>query len=871
MTRFDKLLRMSRHEVGWRVRGAARIQRERALWHLRKPAWDRTQLNRALAPDALDAVLLTHLERHDWSAAQRLLVRALQGKPRRFILDPKMALELRHEILKRWPGASADASARADRVMAGRYDLLGYRGLSFETDDGPVDWHFDPVHRRRPPRVFWADVPFLDPSVGDHKIIWELNRHQHWLTLGRALWLTRDRRYAWAIVSQLESWIVANPPLTGANWASALELGFRTIAWLWALHFLLADTDEGAAGPSRAPWLIDLLVALDAQLTHIERNLSYYFSPNTHLTGEALALYASGLALPELAASPRRAALGRRILFEEIDRQINADGGHAELSTHYHRYTLDFYLLALLMAERAQDSDAIVRFTDAATRVAEFARAMADDRGRLPLIGDDDGGMLAPIAGRACDDIRDSLALAAVVLGRPDLAPWGLTEEVFWIAGRTALDQEPFIDAHRADAVPTASRALIDTGYVVVRDGAGGHLVFDVGSHGYMNGGHAHADALSITLALSGRPLLIDPGTSTYTMNPTIRDRLRSTASHNTLTLDGQSSSLPDGPFQWHSRTDAHPGGIRQNVRFDWAEGWHDGFPGNRHRRSVFRTPAGAWLIVDEVLGRGRHAANLHWHFDPGWIVSIEAPAMLRATPFEGGDTVWLVHDGGETTLLHGDEESGLGWFAPAYGTLIPTWTARVSHSGPAPLSLATLVTAAGSQAPSLTHVATDCDPGGSPAIAVSARQDGIESITIVRPGEAAARETRGCRVAEYHTDGRLLHYSWSGGRLRTLAACDAHHALALREGWLSVAADAPVSDLCVDILETRIEVWSSSPAPRLRLEGGAVMAAETVRLNGRELPPYARERADSIVAFGSDWGEPGRALQCAASPASQI
>ena len=43
---------------------------------------------------------------------------------------------------------------------------------------------------------------------------------------------------------------------------------------------------------SEAQELVDLLVSLDRQLTHVQHNLSSYFSPNTHLSGEALALYA---------------------------------------------------------------------------------------------------------------------------------------------------------------------------------------------------------------------------------------------------------------------------------------------------------------------------------------------------------------------------------------------------------------------------------------------------------------------------------------------------------------------------------------------------------------------------------------------------
>ena len=103
------------------------------------------------------------------------------------------------------------------------------------------------------------------------------------------------------------------------------------------------------------------------------------------------------------------------------------------------------------------------------------------------------------------------------------------------------------------------------------------------------------------------------------------------------------------------------------------------------------------------------------------------------------------------------------------------------------------------------------------------------------------------------------------------LAACDAHHVLALHEGWLSIASDAPLPDVCLEIEDDRVDLWSSSPASRLRLEGALVTSARVVRLNGRELPVYARERTDSIVAFGSDWGDPGGALACAALPVSQI
>ena len=213
-------------------------------------------------------------------------------------------------VLDRFPHASTQAAGSRDRIAGGEYDLLAITGwISYQHCATPR--HKRRAQRRlelgsrqpaRAPHVFWSAVPYLDPACGDHKVIWELNRHQHWLALGRAFWLTGDARYRDAFVAELASWLDANPPLTGINWASMLELALP-----------IAVVDVGAPllrrAPTRttSPWMVDLLVALDRQLTHIERNLSHYFSPNTHLLGEALALYVAGRALPELRGQRARA------------------------------------------------------------------------------------------------------------------------------------------------------------------------------------------------------------------------------------------------------------------------------------------------------------------------------------------------------------------------------------------------------------------------------------------------------------------------------------------------------------------------------------------------------------------------------------
>ena len=86
--------------------------------------------------------------------------------------------------------------------------------------------------------MHWSQIDFLDARVsGDKKITWELNRHQFFQQLGRAYWRTGDESYAESYVAYVTSWMDANPPKLGINWASSLEVSFRVISWLWALYF----------------------------------------------------------------------------------------------------------------------------------------------------------------------------------------------------------------------------------------------------------------------------------------------------------------------------------------------------------------------------------------------------------------------------------------------------------------------------------------------------------------------------------------------------------------------------------------------------------------------------------------------------------
>lgn len=268
---------------------------------------------------------------------------------------------------------AAEVERLAEELLAHRFPLLG-----IALDTGPdIEWRRDYVHSRLTEARYFRFIPYLDfAQAGDHKNIWELSRHQHLVLLAQAFLLTGRKQYRDEIVSQLESWWLQNPFLKGINWASALEVAFRAISWLWLDHLLGAQLG------------VDVRDRLQKNLyrhgLYLEHNLSTYFSPNTHLLGEGVALHALGLKFP---ASHWR-DLGQRIVYEELDRQVRADGSHFEQSTYYHVYAVDFFQFHYILAGRP------VPFRDRLRAMARFLSAVNGPDGELSFLGDDDGGRL---------------------------------------------------------------------------------------------------------------------------------------------------------------------------------------------------------------------------------------------------------------------------------------------------------------------------------------------------------------------------------------------------------------------------------------------------------------------------------------------
>jgi uncharacterized heparinase superfamily protein len=363
----------------------------------------------------------------------------------------------------------------------------------------------------------------------------------------------------------VDDWIDSNPPAKDGYWLDAWNawaVSIRSVAWMRRL----------AASPGLIPRATKALDSLTAQLRFLEHHLEFDVDGN-HLVKDALALVWAGSFFegdPAVAWHRR----GTELLLAAAAGQVLPDGVHIERSPSYH------------------------------------AQVFADLVEGFPLLTDVGRRQLAPVLERMAQALAD--------LTHPDGSV-----ALFNDGGLTmAPDPARCMRAYgEAVAVPPKQRpdfALGDGGFYGIRDDAG-LLVIDCGPLSAPHlPAHAHADLLSFEWSIDGQRVVVDQGVFEYNPGP-LRDRSRSTAAHNTVTVDGQDQAEFWGAFRMGRR----PVPVVEHLAFHDGRlelrGSHDGFAHlagePTHRRTFIATTTR--VEVEDVVEGGagqvvRSALLLH-------------------------------------------------------------------------------------------------------------------------------------------------------------------------------------------------------------------------------------------------------------------
>jgi uncharacterized heparinase superfamily protein len=362
----------------------------------------------------------------------------------------------------------------------------------------------------------------------------------------------------------ISKWINENPFGKGTAW-EPYPTSLRIINWIKWQSKTKALTEEAK-------------LSLWNQVRWLANRPEYHLLGNHLFVNSKALLFASALFGLDDKSSVYEKAL--RILTYELEEQFLADGAHFELSPMYHSLAmedlLDLYQLTSFLPSNFPSKKILDKFYLGMNWLSlmrynneEFAHFNDCSNGIAPTYND--------------------LEKLAFKIG----------------LNKKTLLESKFIHFSKS-------------GFAVAKNGKV-HLVADIGPIGpdYLPG-HAHADTLSFELAVDGKRIVVNSGTSEYGLSQE-RFRQRSTAAHSTIEVDGQSSSEVWSGFRVARR--ARVIKIEKNELEDKIEfsAIHDGYarlPNKSKHKRQWNLGEEYLEILDEVSGRN-NSIQLRFYLHP--------------------------------------------------------------------------------------------------------------------------------------------------------------------------------------------------------------------------------------------------------------
>jgi hypothetical protein len=616
----------------------AAVRAETVRGPSRARSLDERGLLRELGDDSLDAC---------W--------RRLRARP--FLLADVDTDELERVV----PGESKRVRTAAERAARRELDLLGTGAFRLGT---PADWHTDVRTGTTWRLAWWREIEYVRfDDASDVKVPWEISRLQWLLPLGQAYLLDRDELYSSAARDVLEEWLEANPYGASVNWASAIEVALRILTLTWLFH-ALGDSSAWSEDGFRLRFLRAVFLHGD----FVARNLELSDVNGNHLDADAAGLVFAGLFFGSGRAPARWEQTGWQLLAKELPRQVPADGVDFEMSTAYHRFVAELFLLPALL-RRAHGREVPAAYLQRLEAMACFAAAYTRPDGTSPGWGDADDARALPLGGQALGDHR--------YLGTLLAAAWGADVPVAGPRGETAWLLGPAAAAAPAETEPPGSQLFTEGGAAVLRGGRD-HVFVDCGSVGLAGrGGHGHNDVTSIDAMLDGVALVLDPGTFTYTGSPEWRNRFRATASHNAVQVDGEELNRFGEPHHlWSLRDDARPLDPVL-ASYDGVHGLRVGHTGYRRlpdpvevtRTIRLDTTAHRLVVADEARAASEHRLTARLTLPPD--------ATLEVT--EQGAVVEVYGRRFAVRWSGWSGRAASGWFSPSYGVKVEAPTIELA------------------------------------------------------------------------------------------------------------------------------------------------------------------------------------------------
>ena len=566
----------------------------------------------------------------------------------------------------------------AQQAMSYNIDILG-SGIRYL---GPsVNWSKDQKTNFTWPNNYFSDIEYnnLDyPS--DVKYPWELSRLQWVIPVGQAFLLTKDDKYSRFAKQVVLDWIHNNKCGYSVNWSCTMEAAIRIYTFTWLFHVFKESSTWIDDENFKSLFLKNIYYHCDFTQRYIERS----DINGNHYTADASALCIGGSFWGDNVFGSKISKTGWNILTKEIFIQVYEDGVDFEGSVPYHRLVTELFLYpAIYRLKIGQNVDKM--YLKKLMQMAEFSIAYCKPNNLCPTIGDADDARTLPFGHQEINDHSYLSTITGILTKSTYLInnSHASRMETFWIYGTKGLE---YIDKHY-QKLPACSAAFESSGYYVMKNDSD-YVFIDCAEIGLSGrGGHGHNDCLSFELSLQGQSIIIDPGSPAYTGNYHLRNKYRSTLSHNTPMVDDvEMNSFIHPKYLWNLSYEAKPKVNQwiESVDSIFFSGSHNGYqkladPVTIIRSLMLSKPFHSVSIYDEIKAESSHFLSIPLHFHPDVnILDIKASSFT----IECNDCSFVVEWISDCSFILDITKYQS---SPSYGILVDAfkaeWTANINKS----------------------------------------------------------------------------------------------------------------------------------------------------------------------------------------------
>ena len=353
------------------------------------------------------------------------------------------------------------------------------------------------------------------------KFPWELSRFNFGIDLALHYRQSSDLKYYILFKNLVTNWLEKNKFLMGVNWICTMEVAIRAANWIVAANLF-----------ESVFWRDDTFVCMMSKslfqhALYINKFPEKFpLSENNHLIADYSGLFVLAFSFRHTSMGKRLLEIAKRGLIYCMEKQIGEDGINFEHTIPYHRLTLEFLAVPVLLEESTGFPKTYYKKL---FRMFEFVTAYTDSNGNAPQIGDNDSGRFLKLSNSEEQNHRYLLEIGQ------EIFDYHFDLETANSSNLIPVIKNGFtkINLPETGIIPRNCNQSVffpDSGFYFLKNELFSLAIYCPTRN---QGGHRHFDSGSFTLSYKGTPIVVDPGTGVYTSTLVIRNYFRDYFSHN--------------------------------------------------------------------------------------------------------------------------------------------------------------------------------------------------------------------------------------------------------------------------------------------------------------------------------------------------